>query len=235
MAYSNNDEKIKKYIDELADEYKVLLYKKLIEDNRGHDDLSISELLRLDAEVKKPLLDKRRDKRKRMSYMIVFTGMVYAFAGMGIFLFYFLRERMYFGGIELVSLAIAFTGILISSMSMIIPQIMPTRPYSQTKYSRKEKSEQSLIEHNIISIWRDIEGITSELTDIKTAVRKSSPIDTLEANGLITKTDDVGTLRKLLSLRNKVVHHSIENVDYDEAAEIIEKCAVIIETLKKII
>ena len=50
---SQND-KIEKYLDELADEYKVLLYNALVSRTKPLDDLSVSELLRLDNEIKKP-------------------------------------------------------------------------------------------------------------------------------------------------------------------------------------
>ena len=49
------NDKIEKYLDELSDEYKNLLYKALVARTKPLDDLSVSELLRIDSEIKKPL------------------------------------------------------------------------------------------------------------------------------------------------------------------------------------
>ena len=57
MNISPNNDKIERYLDELSDEYKILLYKALISRTKSLDDLSVSELLRLDNEIKKPLFE----------------------------------------------------------------------------------------------------------------------------------------------------------------------------------
>ena len=72
MNISPNNEKIEKYLDELADEYKILLYKALISRSKPLDDLSVSELLRLDNEIKKPLFEdyQRQQRRRRMLFIL---------------------------------------------------------------------------------------------------------------------------------------------------------------------
>lgn len=60
QTYSNED-KIERYLDDLAAEYKELLLKRLLEVSGTIENLSVSELLRIDTEIKKPLLaDYRR-------------------------------------------------------------------------------------------------------------------------------------------------------------------------------
>ena len=56
MNISPNNEKIQKYLDELSNEYKELLFVALLERSKSIDDISISDLLRIDNEIKKPLL-----------------------------------------------------------------------------------------------------------------------------------------------------------------------------------
>ena len=101
MNISPNNEKIEKYLDELADEYKVLLYKALISHTKSLDDLSVSVLLRLDNEVKKPLFEdyQRMQRRRRMLLTIGLTYMVmgavlYLFAKIYLGDYQYSRENM---------------------------------------------------------------------------------------------------------------------------------------------
>lgn len=52
MQTCDNEEKIERYLDDLADEYKKLLLKRLLEVSGTIENLSISELLRIDNEIK---------------------------------------------------------------------------------------------------------------------------------------------------------------------------------------
>ena len=55
MNDSQNREKIEKYLDELSEEYKTLLFNALVEQSGSVEDLNVSDLLRLDNDVKKRL------------------------------------------------------------------------------------------------------------------------------------------------------------------------------------
>ena len=82
------NDKIEKYLDELADEYKVLLYNALVSRTKPLDDLSVSELLRLDNEIKKPLFEDYQKKQHRRQLFLI-AGLIYMFTG--VFL-YFLQK-----------------------------------------------------------------------------------------------------------------------------------------------
>ena len=48
-----NDDKIEKYVNELGEEYKDLLFEALLKKSDSLSELSVSELLRIDNDVKK--------------------------------------------------------------------------------------------------------------------------------------------------------------------------------------
>ena len=70
------NDKIEKYLDELADEYKVLLYNALVSRTKPLDDLSVSELLRLDNEIK-PLFEDYQKKQHHQLFLIRINIYVY--------------------------------------------------------------------------------------------------------------------------------------------------------------
>lgn len=89
MKISHNNEKIQKYLIELADEYKELLFNALVERSESLDDFSISELLRLDNEIKRPLIaNYHRQKRRRKMFLT--CGLVYTFLGLFLMLMYYM-------------------------------------------------------------------------------------------------------------------------------------------------
>ena len=83
------NDKIEKYLDELADEYKVLLYNALVSRTKPLDDLSVSELLRLDNEIKKPLFEDYQKKQHRRQLFLI-AGLIYMFTG--VFLYFLQKE-----------------------------------------------------------------------------------------------------------------------------------------------
>ena len=80
-----SDEKIKRYLDELGEEYKVMLLEQLVTNSNTLEELSISELIRLDEDVKYYLRTKDNDKRKNKYYVL---GILYVFMGLFMYLFF---------------------------------------------------------------------------------------------------------------------------------------------------
>ena len=87
------NDKIERYLDELSAEYKQLLFESLIERSSSVENLSVSDLLRLDNEVKKPLLaNYRRYMRKRK--MLATIGVTYVLMGVFAFLIYHVYRQV---------------------------------------------------------------------------------------------------------------------------------------------
>ena len=80
MNITPNNEKIERYLDELADEYKELLFNALISRTKDLDNLSVSELLRLDNEIKKPLFENYQRQQRRRK-MLQIAGLTYMLLG----------------------------------------------------------------------------------------------------------------------------------------------------------
>lgn len=79
------NDKIEKYLDELADEYKVLLYNALVSRTKPLDDLSVSELLRLDNEIKKPLFEDYQKKQHRRQIILDSRINIYVYGRFSLF------------------------------------------------------------------------------------------------------------------------------------------------------
>ena len=120
MNISPNNEKIQKYLDELSNEYKELLFVALLERSKSIDDISISDLLRIDNEIKKPLLTGYQ-KQQRLRRLIISSGIIYIFSGIGTLLFYEIIENGFYSDriIPLMSFIIILVGICFLSMSFI--------------------------------------------------------------------------------------------------------------------
>ena len=77
MYKNNNEDKIEKYLDDLAEEYKTLLLNRLLEVSGNIENLNVCDLLRIDNEIKRPFLSeyRRQLRRKRVFQM---SGVLYA-------------------------------------------------------------------------------------------------------------------------------------------------------------
>jgi uncharacterized protein YutE (UPF0331/DUF86 family) len=233
MTNFSYDEKINKYLIELADEYRELLYKRLIENNKGFDELSISELLRLDNEIKKPLIE-RRNSRINILYRVMFMGILYIIIGFFWFLYVNMDMAIRLDSRELAPLLIMFMGVTISLLSFFVYKIRLNKNRgTRTKNFNLEK-DISFVEHKIITMWRDIDGIASDLTSDNTEIQDYTPIDKLKSDELING-EEINSLKELLSLRNKIMHERNEPIDFSNSFDVIEKCNGILNKLKKIL
>jgi len=231
MTNFSNDEKIKKYLDELACEYKELLYKKLIEDNKGLDELRISELLYLDSEIKKPLT-RNRNSFIKFLYKSALIGVLYIIIGFVWFLYINVDSKL--GVREFMPLLIIFMGVLLLILSLFVYKIrLNKNEFTRTKEVILEKDIKQ-IRYQIVAMWRDIEGIASDLISDNAAIQGSTPIEKLKSDELIND-EEINSLRELLSLRNKIVHGGIASIDISNSFDVIKKCNDILNKLKKIL
>ena len=234
MNISPNNDKIEKYLDELADEYKVLLYKALVTRSKPFDDLSVSELLRLDNKIKKPLLeDYQRQQHKRR--MLLAVGLTYMFLGFFIFIVFEIIKGDFEYGIEgivsLMSIILGFVGLFTSILSFALP----TLNLSSSKYKSKQKEEfLALLEHEVVIKWRELEGLVNDIsinTDVKTT---RSIIGYLSDNKFIDE-DEYKSLKDFLRMRNNVVHSTDNEYSSDEIERMIDKIDKVIVKIKKVV
>ena len=229
-----SNEKIEKYLDELADEYKTLLFKALVSRSKSVDDLSVSELLRLDNEIKKPLLEDYQKQQKRRR-MLLTMGLTYMFLGFLTFIMFeiingnFHYEMRNMG--SLMSIIIGFVGLF----TCILSFAMPTLSLSPNKHINGEKGQtMALLEYEVVTKWRELEGLVNDIS-INTNVKTPRSIIEFLADNHFVDENEYKLLKNFLKMRNDIVHSMGSEYSSDEINKLIDKIDKIIEKIKKIV
>lgn len=234
MSISPDNEKIQRYLDELSSEYEDLLFKALIESSKSIDDISISELLRLDNEIKKPLIENYQKQQKRRKKFFLY-GLIYMFLGIIILLSYYTVESDIFHGTDgivlLISIILSAVGLFVSAFSFVIPMPkLDTVKYRSTSQTETTK----LLSFEVIAKWRELEGIVSDLAEYSSIPTPRSIIEYLSSSNFIDK-DEYIMLKDFLKMRNNIVHSSDIYMSSDEIKLAINNIDQIITRLKRIL
>ncbi len=234
MNISPNNEKIQKYLDELSEEYKELLFKALLERSKSIDDISISELLRLDNEIKKPLIENYQRQQKRRKMFFVY-GLMYMFLGIIMLIMYYTIKSDIFHGTDgivlLVSIVVSVVGLFISAFSFVMP--LSKANATKQKFSTQTETTK-LLSFEVITKWRELEGIVSDLAENNSIPTPRSIIEYLSSNNFIDKEESI-VLKEFLKMRNNIVHSSNVDISADDMKSAINKVDQIISKLKKIL
>lgn len=234
MNISPNNEKIEKYLNELSDEYKELLFKALVARSKSLDNLSVSELLRLDAEIKKPLLEDYQRQQKRRK-MLLLMGITYMFLGLFMFvLFQMINSDFMYNSNSIflmMSVVIGFVGAIVSVLSFALPTIRT----SSTRNMVNDKRETStLLEYEAIAKWRELEGIANDISIASDVKTPRSIIEFLSENQFID-SDEYTILKDFLKMRNNIVHSTDSIYSETEIKDLVSKIDKIIDKIKKIV
>lgn len=226
-----NREKIEKYLDELSSEYRTLLFNALVEQSGSVEDSNISDLLRLDNEVKKRLRSdyKKYEKKRRV---LLAGGLGYMFCGVFLFLCFEITNLEYSRdyAFSLLSLVISLMGLIFCVLSFALPTSAMAR---KSKQSKASEERMSLAKYDVIATWRAVEGLVNDLALDKTVSTPRSAITYLSDSNLIDQQEHIA-LRNLLKLRNEVVHSSDFSYTYDEVLKIINDTNAVLKKLKKV-
>jgi len=233
VIISQNNEKIEKYLDELANEYKILLYKALVSRSKPLDDLSVSELLRLDNEVKKPLFeDYQRQQRRRR--MLLVAGLVYMFIGViSFFFFKIIQEDYMYNRETVISLASGIITLIGLFITLYALAFQSQNVYSPKNIRRGEEYT-VLLEYEVVTKWRELEGIVNDISLSENVKTPRSSIDFLLANHFIDEKEH-NVLKGFLKMRNNIVHSNGNGCSESEVKEIIGEVNKIIDRIKKIV
>lgn len=233
MKISPKNEKIEKYLNELSDEYKELLFKALISQSDSMENLSVSDLLRLDAEIKRPLMeDYKRLQRRRNRLLSV--GLAYTFSG---FFLYILFQLTYSDRIwdvhqifKLISLMIAMIGLF----AIVMALISPIMSKSSKRIINSKKDTKPLLEYELFTKWRELEGKVNDISGNNNVKAYSSIIEYLSKNNLIND-DEYQMLKEFLKMRNNIVHNANNEYSETELNDMINKVNGIILRINKIL
>ena len=228
MQTYNNEEKIERYLDNLAVEYKELLLKRLLEVSGTIEDLSVSELLRIDTEIKKPLLADywRRQRRQRIMLM---AGMLYAIMGIMLLAMFEMIDSFRYDGMTLVALVISFLGLLMSLMSVMMPN---SRSLLSKHETRSMEDNRALWEYGVVKTWRELEGIAADIYSESKTMPTYSIISKFLEDNYINKVE-AERLREFLKMRNNIVHDTDNNYKLEEIKDALKAVESIINCLKK--
>ena len=234
MNITPNNDKIEKYLDELSEEYKELLFNALISRSKSLDDISVSELLRLDNEIKKPLLSDYQRQQKRRKLFIT-AGVTYIILGVCMFFFYAIMRSDFILStdriIPLMALTISLVGLCVTAFSFVLPSTK-SDAYRSLEHSKNDISK--LVAYSVITQWRELEGIVNDLAESNNVSTPRSIIEYLLSNSLIDK-EESDILKDFLKLRNSIVHSSDVKYSTEDIKKASNKIAQIIEKLKKIL
>lgn len=227
QTYSNED-KIERYLDDLAVEYKELLLKRLLEVSGTIENLSVSELLRIDTEIKKPLLAEYRRQQRRQRAMLM-AGMLYAIMGIMLLTMFEMIDSFRYDGVTLVALVITFLGLLMSLMSVMIPN--SKNPLSKHE-PRSMEDNRAIWEYSVVKTWRELEGIAADIYAESKTMPTHSIISKFLEDNYINKVE-AERLREFLKMRNNIVHDTDNNYKLEEIKNALKGVESIINSLKK--
>ena len=225
-----NDKKIAMYLNELGEEYKDLLLETLLKKSNSVDDLSVSELLRIDNDVKK-YLQRQEDSRKNRKFLVL--GITYVLGGIFMYLFSEIiikfddmRYLSPAGLIQLMSITMGFVGIIAAFYSFL-----RSSPRDKLhKNISNDNENKKLLEYEVISTWRELEGICNDIALENDIVTRRSVINLLENENLITDDEKI-LLTHFLKLRNSIVHSDEVEITMQEMRNVIKEVNEFIEKL----
>lgn len=227
------NDKITKYLDELSDEYKNLLYKALVARTKPLDDLSVSELLRIDSEIKKPLLTDYKNRQRR-DYTLFRLGILYMILGVFIFLLskvFWKNDHNGIGHIySLISCIVAFIGFIFVLYSFAT-QIFGV---GTSKYNASSEEYSKVLEYEIVMKWRELEGIVEDIS-ITSQINTSNSVIKFLAENHFIDNNEFNILREFLKMRNNIVYATDIKYTTEELKRMLGEINHIINKLEEII
>lgn len=224
-----NDLKVQRFLDELGDEYKNFLLEKLIEQTDSLDNLSVSKLISIDNDVKR-YINRKQSGRKYWTFQLV--GVLYVCIGIFAFLFteimmsfHDLNHLSLYELIQMGSIIMALVGVF----AFVFPFLFGNMSLS-SKYTKNHKERIKFQEYEVVSMWRELEGICNDLSLKEKVVTNKSIIQLLVQEDLINKEEEK-ELISFLKLRNCIVHGSGADITDDEIAVRINKVESIISAI----
>lgn len=233
MNISPNNDKIERYLDELSDEYKILLYKALISRTKSLDDLSVSELLRLDNEIKKPLFEDYQ-KKQRLRRILLIAGLTYMVMGVVLYFFTKIIYGDYQYSSENMMLLISVIISLVGSIVAVYSFALQTLNVGMLKHRVQIEDSSQILEYEVVTKWRELEGIVNDISINSQVKTPRSIIQFLIENQFVDAEESI-KLKEFLKIRNNIVHATNNGYTITELKTKIDEIDKIINKVKKIV
>lgn len=234
MKYQITNKNLSAVLEELAEEYKDLLIEATLSKSNEIDlqNISISDLTKIDIEIKEQLKNKNRNyKVNLISKFVSLLGLIYA--SIGLMLFLLSGSRGIFTSKEdntLFSIAIVcvFVGFIIVILGMM------TKVLLENKKRKIDKEKKVNFEIQIINTWRIVEGMIYQLSPQNDKLSLRTMLNNLVQTKIISK-EDFKTINLLMQYRNDILHHSPGEIQYNEEIKtVLNDAQVLINKLSKI-
>jgi len=231
MRYNFSNKKVEFLLDELGEEYKSLLTEKTLDRMRifDVDNIDLSELIKLDIEVKKYLKVKEKDRtRKRLWSIMALLGVLYFMTGFLILTLDYVRPDMSNSLTKEISIILSFSGALIFILSVYFSV------FSINKLKRSKNKDTSY--YVLINKWKEIEALIIQLTPAEYQRGNNNMVEYLRKNKMISN-DEENEIFELLQTRNNIVHVPEDNIQIskEELQEQINVANKLITKLSKAI
>lgn len=230
MQGYSNEKKIERYLEELSIEYKELLLKRLLEMSGSIENLSVSELLRIDAEIKKPLSTNYHRKIYRQR-TIIMAGMIYAIIGIVLLIMFEMVDSFRYDGVILIALVLTFLGLMMSLTAFVLPN---SKYFLGKQNIKKYEDNKIILEYSVVTTWREVEGIAEDIYSESKVMSTHSIISRFLEDNFISK-NEAEKLREFLKMRNNIVHDTDNNYSVDEIGVMLKEMEDIIKKLKNTI
>lgn len=231
LKYNISNKKLKLIIDELGEEYKDMLITKTLSESGelDVDEITPSELMRLDVETKKQLnVDKTEYKRNRTLTLISLLGVMYAMLGVFFMIVGQIDSYMFDNPTNMIAILCTFIGLFISLMAIFM-KAYPIKRYSKANLK-------SSLQYEIISKWKELEAIMVQLTPVEKQSTLKEMIDYLNDLNIINQ-EDCQNIKNLLNYRNVLVHSSskADLFSQEQSKELLKNADEIIKKLKLLV
>lgn len=225
-----NGEKIEKYLDDLSEEYKELLLKRLLETSGSIDNLKVSDLLKIDTEIKKPLMSDYR-RRQRKQRILLCAGLMYAAIGILLLLLFQMIESYSYDTLSLMALIITSLGLFISIFSLLFP-INGVIKIQRNDAKNISEDDRVILEYDVVKTWRELEGVASDLYIDRGLLPTQSLISLFLKDNYINESE-AEILKDFLKMRNNIVHSMEKNYSLEEIINALKSVNMLIKNLKE--
>ena len=197
-------------------------------------EISLSDILEAYSVLFDKMTNRQKadNRRKRMSFLIISSGIIYAFIGLIIYIF----QNKEFNIENDLGIIIAILGVFMSLMGFFYQQTLNKRILLGSSDPLKSTSvDFETSEFELVKKWQAIEQLTSKLMKQKGYSENEAKSFNSLNNFLAIELYDKGkyaSLKDLLTTRNRILHEGYKP-DKNKMIDLIKKSNEIIDYLER--
>lgn len=212
MKYQVTNRKLIVILNELAEEYKDNLLEATLSSKNEVDieNISISDLIRIDIEIKDHLKNRNRKKKvHKISTSITLLGLIYALLGLMLTIVSDNNSHITDSSLHTVAFVCIFAGFIVAVIGLMIGILLRTQKIQGKQINSSD------YEITIINTWRTIESLVYQISPHNDKLSLKSMLNNLEQSNLISK-EELKTLNQLLLYRNKILHNAPGRISHSQ-------------------